>query len=44
MDKQQGKAACRQPKIVRTEASPTGNTPRNPRVSGTNLRFTGITR
>jgi hypothetical protein len=43
MDEQQGKAAGRQPRIVPTEASPTGITQRNPRVSGTNLRFTGVT-
>jgi hypothetical protein len=44
MDTQQGKAArSRQPKLVRTEASPTGISQQNTRVNRTNLRTTGIT-
>jgi len=42
MDKQQGKAAGRQPKLVDTEASPAGIRQRNPRVSGTNILFPGM--
>ena len=42
MDKQQGKAAGRQPKLVGTEASPTGMRQRNPRVSGIGLLFAGM--